>query len=260
MSQRPLIGLTAANTPVPDWGQGRFLLDRDGQNRLYAEAVALAGGLPVILPLVRSPMDEIEDDFSACGPGNLHDNARVFVERLDGLLLTGGGDLAPPTGATDASLYRQVDRTRDVWELALLASALELGKPVLGLCRGVQVMNVALGGNLWADLPTERPGAVEHAQSLPRARATHEVEIEAGSRLADILTFSRIMVNSGHHQGLKDLAPSLAPAARAADGLVEAVEHRNARFAVGVQWHPEGQPAEAHSRALFAAFVQAAQA
>ncbi|MDR2947482.1 MAG: gamma-glutamyl-gamma-aminobutyrate hydrolase family protein [Candidatus Adiutrix sp.] len=151
-----------------------------------------------------------------------------------------------------------MDRSRDLWESALLAAALEQGKPVLGVCRGMQLMNRALGGSLWADLPSERPGQVEHQQTLPRARGSHRVCIEAGTRLAEILRFSEITVNSGHHQAVKDLAPPLAVSASADDGLTEAVEHRTANFALGVQWHPEGQFVADHSRALFAAFVKAA--
>ena len=260
MPQKALIGISAANIPTPDWGNSKFQMDRDGQNRLYSEAVALAGGLPFILPLVRTPMNDQEDDYSACGPGNLHDNARVYMERLDGLLLSGGGDLGPPNGDPHPEHYRLVDRSRDIWEAALLAAALELDKPVLGICRGLQLINSALGGSLWSDLPSLRPGPVEHAQTLPRARATHSVSIEAGSRLADILNFSEIMVNSGHHQGIKDPAPSLTVSARAADGLPEALEHQEARFVLGVQWHPEGQLAEQHCRALLAAFIMAAEA
>ncbi len=259
MNRNALIGISSTNLPTADWGDSKFQLDRDGQGRLYSEAVAQAGGLPLVLPLVRTVMGEPEEGFSICGPGNLHDNARIYVEHLDGLLLSGGGDLAPSAGAANPEHYRLVDRSRDIWEAALLAAALDLDKPVLGICRGLQVINAALGGTLWADLASERPGPVEHTQNLPRARATHAVRIEAPSRLADILTFEEIMVNSGHHQGLKDLAPALTASARAVDGLIEAAEHKNARFVIGVQWHPEGQLAVDHSRALFKAFVLAAE-
>ena len=261
MIKKPLIGLTAANIPTPDWGDGRFKLDRDGQLRLYGEAVAMAGGLPLVLPLIRTPMDISEDDFSACGPGNLYDNARIYMDSLDGLILSGGGDLGPAQGAAKAEHYRLVDRSRDHWEAALLAAALEKDKPVLGICRGVQVMNSALGGTLWTDLPEERPGPVEHEQKLPRARATHRVVVEAGTKLAGCLMgFSEVMVNSGHHQAIKELAPSLIASAKSDDGLIEAAEHREARWVIGVQWHPEGMLAAESSRALFAHFIDAAAA
>jgi len=259
MAKKVLVGISTGNIPTGDWGDGKFQLDRDGQGRLYSEAVAQAGGLPLLIPMVRTVMGELEEGFSSCGPGNLHDNARIYMEHLDALLLSGGGDIAPQAGAAKPEHYRLVDRPRDIWESALLAAALDMDKPVLGICRGLQLINAALGGSLWSDLPEERPGPVEHTQTLPRARATHGVEIEAGSRLASIVKFDQIMVNSGHHQGLKDLAPALRVAAKAPDGLTEAAEHRQARFVLGVQWHPEGQLAADHSRALFAALVEAAE-
>lgn len=254
---KALIGITAANIPTEDWGGG-FRLDRDGQGRLYAESVALAGGLPVILPMIRTPLGESEEYASACGPGNLFENASIYMERLTGLLLSGGGDIAPPTGASEQDKYQGVDRARDIWESALLAAALQMNKPVLGICRGAQLINVALGGSLYADLPSDRPGPVEHQQTLPRARAAHEVIIEPGTRLAGILNEERISVNSGHHQGLRELAPPLLRSAYAPDNLIEAVEHKDADFVIGIQWHPEGHPTAGHSRALFAAFIKAA--
>lgn len=258
MKKKPIIGLTAANLPTGDWGGGQLQMDRDGQGRLYSEAVAQAGGLPVILPLLRTPLGSVEEYFSNCGPGNLHDNAKIYMGYLNGLILSGGGDVGPLAGAPDPELYRGVDRSRDIWESALLAAALEQDKPVLGICRGVQLMNVALGGSLWADLATEHPGPVEHEQKLPRARATHQVNLVRESRLAGFIKFSEIMVNSGHHQGIREVAPSLTVAGEAQDGLPEALEHREARFVIGVQWHPEGQLAADHSRALFKAFIKAA--
>lgn len=259
MTRLPLIGLTAANNPTPDWGSGHGpQLDHDGQGRLYSEAIAKAGGLPFILPLVRTPLDESDEWMSACGPGSLFDNAVVYMDHLDGLILSGGGDLAQPPGADDPDLYRLVDKSRDIWETALLSAALKMDKPVLAICRGIQLINSALGGTLYADLETERPGPVNHQQTWPRARATHQVTIEPGSRLAGVVGFERIMVNSGHHQGLKDLAPPLAAAAWADDSLIEAVEHREAGFVIGVQWHPEGHLAVNHSQAIFKAFIQAA--
>lgn len=257
MKKKPIIGLSAYNLPIKDWGDGRLQLDRDGQNRIYSEAVAQAGGLPFLLPLVRTPLGPVDEYFSTCGPGNLHDNARIYMEFLDGLVLTGGDDVGPPPGADKVELYRNVDRSRDIWEVALLGAALAQDKPVLGICRGVQLMNVALGGSLWADLPSERPGPVEHVQNLPRARATHQVNLVRGSRLAGFLKYSEIMVNSGHHQGIREVAPDLVIAAEAPDGLPEALEHREASFVIGVQWHPEGLMNTDHSRALFKAFIRA---
>lgn len=258
---RPLIGLSATNEPQADWGERAPLLDRDAQGRQYSQAVARAGGLPFILPLLRGGLSmDAEGQGGGCGPGPVFDNARIYMERLDGLLLCGGGDLAPPpmSGADEVALYRLVDKSRDIWETALLAAALELKKPVLGICRGLQLINIALGGSLYADLPSQRPGPVEHQQAQSRSKPAHPVDIVPDSRLASILKARQIMVNSGHHQGLERLAGPLKSSATAPDGLVEAVEHSEADFVVAVQWHPEGQPLSPHSRALFEAFVRAA--
>ncbi|UQZ89063.1 hypothetical protein C4J81_07570 [Deltaproteobacteria bacterium Smac51] len=261
IKQKPVIGITASNLPTADWDNSRFQLDRDGVLRLYSEAVAEFGGLPLILPMVRFPLELDEDDSLGpvtCGPGTLRENAGVYMDYLDGLILSGGGDVAPPPTASEPGKYQLVDKSRDIWESSLLAAALEKDKPVLGICRGVQLMNVALGGTLWADLPTERPGAVDHAQKTPRIRPSHPVKAIAGSRLAKIWGENEIMVNSGHHQGIRDVAAPLAVAAQSPDGLIEALEHTSARFVIGVQWHPEGQTSAPHVRSLFEAFINAA--
>ena len=272
-TNRPLIGLTASTANMPDWGaaergetesQG---LPADNLPRLYAWAVARAGGLPVIIPPIKEAMishilaDDDDDDFfplTNCGPQPLHVNAKVYLERLDGLVLTGGGDIGPSYTQTPSPLLRNLDRLRDNWETALLGVALDLKKPVLGICRGLQIINAALGGTLWNDLPAERPGPVNHEQKTPRKTPSHSVRVEQGTILAGLAgQASELMVNSSHHQGINQLAPSLKASAFSADGLIEAIERPQGSFLLALQWHPEALPEDAASRAVFNAFLQA---
>lgn len=209
----------------------------------YMDGVEEAGGLPVMLPLTADPAD---------------------LERLcgfcDGFLLTGGHDVSPSVyGAQRLPVCGELCPDRDAMETALLSRAMARGKPVLGICRGIQLVNAALGGTLWQDLPSQRPSAVEHHQTPPYDKPAHEVSLLPGTPLRALLGAERIVVNSYHHQGLRDLAPGLRPMATAPDGLVEAVWHPEQPFLWAVQWHPEfawrTQPA---ARAVFAAFVRAA--
>ncbi len=256
--KKPVIGITCGNSPQSDWGSSGFNLDKDGQLRLYSEAVAQAGGLPVLLPAVRTLLQHVPAEKEDKGPAHLYQNAQNYLTTLDGLILAGGSDWGPSSAEPHPEFCRGVDRSRDLWESALLTAAFKANKPVLGICRGFQVMNVVFGGTLWADLSL-RPGAMAHQQALPRARASHVVQLIDGTQLAEIMEFSEFMVNSGHHQGIKELAPSLVASAQSEDGLIEALEHPEAKFLIGVQWHPEGQLAEAHSRILFTNFIMAAE-
>ena len=234
----PRIAVTGV---VRDWaGQ-----PRTGVNAAYVRSVVAAGGIPFIVsPLVGQT------------------RAAELLEGMDGLLLSGGEDVDP-------ALYREpagpalgpLDRGRDLVEIALFARAREVGLPVLAVCRGLQLVNVALGGSLWQDLPSERPGTVEHAAGGARTARSHAVRVEPGSRLADALGRDRVSVNSFHHQGIKELAEGLAATAWADDGLVEGIEGvTDDHWLVGVQWHPEEMHAErgAPDAGLFAAFAREA--
>jgi putative glutamine amidotransferase len=132
-----------------------------------------------------------------------------------------------------------MDRDRDFWEESLLFAALKFNKPVLGICRGLQLMNVALGGSLWDDIPSQIPSALKHQQNSKRHLTSHKVIFEPKSQLAAIFGQTEILVNSGHHQGVKELAPFLTVAGRSEDGIVEAVEMMDTPGVIGVQWHPE---------------------
>ena len=147
---------------------------------------------------------------------------------------------------------------RDAMERLLFPAVMELDKPVLGICRGLQVMNTVLGGTLYQDLPSQRPSPLVHRMELPYNRESHRVELTAGAPLANLLGGGEIGVNSCHHQGVRVLAPGLSVMASASDGLVEAVYIPGKRFAWAVQWHPERTlETDAYSQRIFDAFVEA---
>ena len=211
----------------------------------YIAAVTEAGGAAVMIP---SGLSE-----EAC---------QALLRRLDGLLLTGGGDVAIDrfTGEFHPSI-EGVDKARDAVEFALLSAATETGIPFLGICRGLQVINVFLGGSLYTHIQDQFPGAIKHDydSGSQRQLLAHEVNVEKSSRLADILGEIKLNVNSLHHQGVKELATALRPVAYAPDGLVEAAELPNHRFGMAVQWHPEWLTDQPVTRRLFRAFVDAAE-
>lgn len=194
-------------------------------------------------------------------PAHAPDSAHRLLGLADGFALAGGEDLHPSTyGQEPDPRLGTVNAARDRLELLAVRAALDAGLPVLALCRGVQVLNVALGGTLWQDLPSGRPGPVAHRQSGAWHATAHPVRVDPESRLADIVGAGTFEVNSFHHQGIRDVADGLRPVAWAPDGLVEAVEGARG-WVVGVQWHPERHaddaPAEHPDRRLFAAFADA---
>jgi putative glutamine amidotransferase len=209
----------------------------------YMQAVLKAGGLPVIIPPTVSTAEL--------------DSLR---QRLDGLLLTGGADVNPIrfNGKAHPKVYG-IDENRDEVEINLAQTAARTGWPFLGICRGIQVLNVALGGTLYTDIQEQMPGALKHDYypDYERNFEAHPVQLEADSSLARILHESSIKVNSLHHQGLEKLAAHLRPIAAAPDHLVEAVELTGHPFGLGVQWHPEAMPDSPHMQALFRAFIEA---
>jgi putative glutamine amidotransferase len=242
----PGIGITGSVMPT------RMGTRRTYLNEPYLVAIRDAGGLP--LPIT---------------PAHEGQSLRALYELLDGLCLTGGEDVEParyhqPVRAPSVECVPE----RDAVEFRLLEWALADGLPVLAICRGIQVLNVALGGTLHQDLPSERPGPVGHDQMkaeppVPRPEPSHVVSVQAGSFLGDLVGAGPLRVNSMHHQGIDVLAPGLVAVAHAPDGLVEAVEPADpapAAFLLGVQWHPEEllRAGDAASRRLFEAFVTAA--
>ena len=234
----PLIGLTmyVADTRWGGWERRSGVLPES-----YYELVAAAGGRPMLLPPPgRAP----------AGPGTAADEV---VEALDGLVLTGGGDVDPLAyGERRNPKTGGVDVTRDASERALLAAALRADLPVLAICRGCQVLNVELGGTLYQDLP-DAVGHLAH-RSAPYVFGDVEVETTPGSIAAAVFG-TRPTVLCSHHQAIRDVAPGLVVTAATLDGVVEAVELPSARFVLGVQWHPEEQG----DQRPFDALVRAAQ-
>lgn len=229
----PIIGLTTRRGNVGAHFQA------------YLDAVIQAGGKPELIPY-----------------GLAEEARQALYKRLDGVLFTGGGDIAPDRYNDEPpSHFRNTDEERDALEFFLLEIAVNEGKPFLGICRGFQVVNVGLGGTLYTDIEDQMPNAIQHKYSSRTRRAylAHAVEVAEGSRLAGILGETKFQVNSMHHQGAKDIAPRLHPVAYAPDGLVEAVELPNHPFGLAVQWHPECIPDQPVSPRLFRAFVEAAE-
>jgi putative glutamine amidotransferase len=184
-------------------------------------------------------------------------------DRVAGLVLTGGADLDPRLyGEEPHPTCQLAPPDRDAFEIELVTRALERDVPVLAICRGLQVMNVAAGGTLVQDIPSAIPRALDHRVKTPPWAIAHPVGLDPSSRLAAALALSpgasaRVAVNSRHHQAVKHVAPDFVTVASAPDGVVEAIERPGARFCVGVQWHPENFWRTGEFDTLFAAFVDA---
>jgi putative glutamine amidotransferase len=234
---RPLIGVTTSELRAGTAGT----LRRHGDpphpemalGMTYLRAIEAAGGMPVVLP----PLGDAE----------------AYLERLDGVCLSGGPDLDPAAYGA-AERHAELGPTEpdlDAFELALAREALERGTPVLGVCRGAQALNVALGGTLHQHLPG-------HRQTEPATASTHTVHVEAGSLLAQLVGTRPLRVNSFHHQAVDALGRGLRAVAHSADGAIEAIEAAGPQFVLGVQWHAEGLAQQPRHGALFEALVAAA--
>ncbi len=215
-------------------------------NQAYTDALASVGLIPLVVP-----------PLAPARAGDL-------LDRVDGLLLSGGEDVAPRR--YDASAHpaiQGVHDERDAWEIALARAAREHGTPTFAICRGLQVLNVALGGTLVQDIPSQVQGALSHAEDARRHERLHDVEVEPDSTLAAIAGATRFSVNTLHHQSLDRIAPGLRVTARADDGVVEAAEWAGDDWwMLGAQWHPEElmDTPEPWDRALFSAFAAAISA
>ncbi|WHZ23691.1 MAG: Glutamine amidotransferase, class I [Nitrospira sp.] len=210
----------------------------------YVRAVEDLGGVPLILPLITNRASR-----------------RRLLQEVDGLLLTGSGpDLAPALyGERQRYKFPIVAERRSDFELDLIRLALRHDIPTLAICGGMQVMNVACGGSLYQDIPDQVNEALQHRQPTNAAHLSHSVSIATGSLLSRIVKRARMRVNSSHHQSVKQVGRALIASAIAPDGVVEAIEHPEHRFFLGLQWHPEFL-FERHllHRRLFQAFLRAA--
>jgi putative glutamine amidotransferase len=231
---KPMIGIGS------DVGQKKGERERAFAYSTYIESLRRAGAVPVVIP----PQPE---------------NVEALVENLDGVLLAGGDDCDPSVyGEERHPSVEPMDPRRQNNDLTLARVARERGIPTLGICLGVQVMNVAAGGTLIQDIDSELRTDIEHA-SAPSDRHRHDVLVEDGTRLAQILGEQELNVNSSHHQAIRHIGNGLRVTALAPDGIVEGLEDPSHPFYVGVQWHPEDMPGEASASSLFGAFVDAAR-
>jgi len=239
LSAHPLVGLpTLAIPPGPK--PPRF-----GINQSYVRALVAAGCAPVLIPL-------LDDD----------ERLRAIYERLDGIVFAGGADVAPQEyGEEPIDNLNLVEASRDRTELTLARWAFADDLPTLGICRGQQVLNVALGGTLWQDLRHQGVTQVDHSDADGRARTAliHRVRLDPDSRLAQLIDETELQVNSLHHQAIKSAAPQLRISGKSDDGVIEAVESLERRFLIAVQWHPEEIDDLPWVRRLFQGFAKAAR-
>lgn len=238
MNERPVIGLTARTLPLQ---VARKTRPNETVARSYFEPLEEAGALVVVLPNTDP------------------ERAEQYLEMVDGLYLTGGDDPHPHLfGEEPHPRIELVDERRDRFEIALTKGALARDLPVFGVCRGLQLLNVALGGDLFQDIESQADSTVGHAQRRTDDGPWHRIEVRAGTLLSRILGSDSLAVNSFHHQACRKVGAGLEIAATSAeDGLIEALEAPGRAFCLGVQWHPELSPAE--GGLLFAAFFQAAR-
>jgi putative glutamine amidotransferase len=240
---RPNIGITTQTLEAVEDQIPRSWIMR----QRYVEVLTASGAVPWLVPL--------EQD---------RETLRLIYERLDGLFLPGGIDMQPSTyGEQPDPLLQRVDPARDETELQLARWAIEDRLPVLGVCRGAQLINVAAGGTLWQDV-SYRPDSIKHDYAplggqYSREYLAHDVTVDADSRLGRIVRVDRMPVNSMHHQAIRELGTGLIASSFAPDGVIESVEPTSEQWMIGVQWHPESLvDQDARMRALYDAFIAAA--
>ncbi|HHT63126.1 MAG: gamma-glutamyl-gamma-aminobutyrate hydrolase family protein [Bacillota bacterium] len=229
----PIIGITCGEDEL------NFFV-----RQFYVQAVEGLGGVPLLLPALKRNMIR-----------------EKYLELLDGLILSGGVDVNPVLfGEEPVPGLGEITPQRDEFELLLTREFFSLGKPIFAVCRGCQVLNLALGGTVYQDINSQLDKIIKHDQKAPRACPTHSLKVQPGTKLSRILPQEYRWVNSFHHQAVKDPAPGFIVAALASDGVIEAIEAQDHPFALGVQWHPECNWREdLGSYRLFQEFIKACQ-
>ena len=233
---QPLIGIT-----------GSLIRKKTGSlvcqvGQAYVTSIQKAGGIPMMIP-VGIDIQSLDS----------------LLPRLDGILFTGGPDIDPQrfNARTHPKVYG-VSPARDTLEFALIQKVLAADKPMLAICRGIQVLNVACGGKLYLDIQDQKPKSLKHDwfPGFPRDKLAHTVSLTPGSQLKEIFGVDEIQVNSLHHQGVSQIGKGLTATAYASDGLVEGLEVNGKAFALGVQWHPESLPNDQNQKRLFQSFIE----
>ena len=209
----------------------------------YTRAIEASGGLPFIIPYTES-----------------EEQIKEYVTRCDGVLFSGGCDVEPKRfGEETKESCGVIQKNRDALEFAVFKRAFEKKKPIMGICRGAQVINVALGGSLYQDIPTEIPSDIPHRQPQPRTEPSHEVKILSDTPLMELIGKERMTANSFHHQAIKALGDGLEVMALADDGIIEAVYHTGDSYVIAYQWHPERlYTIDEDNMILFTDFIKAA--
>jgi putative glutamine amidotransferase len=235
MSNKPLIGITMDAQDLEVYSKYPWYALREN----YCSSIGDEGGIP--FPLTHD-LNLVED----------------YISLIDGLVITGGGHDVDPAlyGEKDVHPTVKLKPKRTTFEMALAKKALELDIPILGICGGMQLLNVALGGTLIQHIPDESPHYLNHKQTDPRHHPTHMVKIYEDTLLHRLMRVEELSVNSIHHQGVKVIAPGMNVCAVAPDGLIEAIEAPDCRFCLGLQWHPE-YLINSPEKALFKAFIEA---
>jgi putative glutamine amidotransferase len=234
---QPVIGITISQKTIEGF-RSNFV------HTEYTTAIQSAGGLPILIP-IEYPLLQVDALRRICA----------------GILLTGGGDINSMlfNGEPHPSIGTPCDK-RDALEQAIINKAVQTDWPLLGICRGHQMLNVALGGTLYTHIPAQYPNSLDHqaSEDMDHEHLAHEVRLDPDTELCRILGLENMQVNSRHHQAVKDLAPILKVTARSSDGLIEGIELPGHRFCQGVQWHPESLQNLEEQRRLFSEFIKAA--
>lgn len=214
---KPIIGITTFN-------EHKDQRNYNSVDYNYINSVTLAGGVPVLLPIINSKED-----------------IKEYLNNIDGLIFSGGEDILPAIYEENPiNELRAISTERDFFEIELFKLAYDMDKSILGICRGIQLINVASGGTLYQDIYVQRENTLGHSPTkIEISSLYHFIDIEKGSKLFDIFNEDKIMVNSFHHQSIKNVSHEFRITARSYDGIIEAIEAKNKKFVIGVQWHPE---------------------